>query len=143
MMGTRIWDLRRGDDDDNRSSPPGGSFHALILPTIMELNYLKASLSLLILIIGPAILLGLGLSVVATYWQFVSHATSATRSSLVFGLGSLIVLLVAALWLGRRFVRAVVVNARHLHYSLIFPIFVAVRELLQTVGARIGRGSAG
>jgi len=143
MMGTRIWDLRRGDDDDNRSSPPGGSFHALILPTIMELNYLKASLSLLILIIGPAILLGLGLSVVATYWQFVSHATSATRQRSVFGIGSLTVLLMAALWLGRRFVSAVVGNARHLHYSLIFPVFVTLREVLQTIGARIGRGSAG
>lgn len=142
MMGTRIWDLRRGDDDDNRSSPPGGSFHALILPTILELNYLKASLCFLVLIIGPAILVGLALSVVATYWEFLSHAASATRSSLVTGVGSLLALFLVALWLGRRFVSAVVINARHLHYSLIFPIFVAVREVLQTIGARIGRGSA-
>jgi 3',5'-cyclic AMP phosphodiesterase CpdA len=143
MTGLRIWDLRRGDQDDNRFSPPTGGLSGLIVPTLLEFNYLKAPLSFLILILGPAILVGIAPSVVITYGQFLLHAAGMARSRLLTGLGFLAVLLFAGLWVGRRFVGAAFVEARHLHYTLIFPIFVALREVLRAAAERLaGRSTS-
>ena len=136
MIGLRIWDLRRGDHDDNRFSPQNGGLRSLILPTLLEFNYLKAPLSLMLLIVGPAVLVGITPSVIVTYGQFLLHAANIIRSRLFIGLGFFAVLLVAGLWAGRSFLATAFIKVRHLHYSLIFPIFVSVREILRTIGER-------
>jgi len=138
MISSRIWDLRRGDDEDNRTSPVGGGFRSLVLPTLLEFNYLKAPLTLAITIIIPAILVGIAPSVIITYGQLLFHTAMYARSSLIFGLLSLIVLLGIATWTGRRFLTVAFVRARQLHYALIFPTFVTVREVLRTIGERFG-----
>src|SRR5690242_15783646 len=138
MTSSRIWDLRRGDDEDNRSSPIGGGFRSLVLPALLEFNYLKAPFTLAITIILPAILVGIAPSVIITYGQLLLHAATLARSRLVIGLTSLLVLLGIAIWTGRRFLMVAFVRARHLHYALIFPTFVTVREVLRTIGERFG-----
>src|SRR5215831_6961268 len=103
MTRLRIWDLRRGDDEDNRSSPIGGGFRSLVLPTLLEFNYLKAPLTLVITIIVPAILVGIAPSVIITFGQLLYHAATLARSRLTIGFMSLVVLLGVAAWTGRRF----------------------------------------
>ncbi len=137
MIGSRICDLRRGDHDDNRFSPQSGGLGGLILPTLWEFNYLKAPLIFVFLIIGPAILVGLVPSVIVTYGQFLLQAADVTRSRLFTGLGFFALLLAAGLWAGRGFLAAAFATVRSLHYTLIFPIFVSLREVLSTVGERL------
>jgi predicted MPP superfamily phosphohydrolase len=138
MNRSRIWDLHRGDDEDNRFSPVGGGLRGLILPTLLEFNYLKAPFSFVTLVLGPAILVGIAPSVVVTYGQFVFHAAALSRSRVVIGVLCVITLLLVAMWTGQRFLKAAFVRARYLHYALILPIFVAVREVLRTIGEHFG-----
>src|SRR5438270_450836 len=112
MTASRIWNLRRGDNDDDRFSPQGGGLRGLILPTLLEFNYLKAPLSFLILILGPAILVGIAPSVIVTYGQFVLHAATLATSRMIVGLVSLVALLALAIWMGRRFFGAAFMRAR-------------------------------
>src|SRR5690242_14383 len=88
-------------------------------------------------ILRPAIMVGVAPSVLITYGQCLLHAADIARSRLLTGLGFLAVLLFAGLWLGRRFLAAAFVVARHLHYTLIFPIFVALREVLRAAAERL------
>ena len=135
----RIWDLRRGDDDDNRSSPYGSGFRGLVLPTLLEFNYLKAPLSFLVLVLGPALLVGIAASVVITYGRLLFLGTASGRSTLFVELGFLAILVVAALYIGRRFLATALAKVRHLHYTLVFPTFVVLREVLRTIAERFGR----
>jgi 3',5'-cyclic AMP phosphodiesterase CpdA len=140
---SRIWDLRRGDHEDNRTSPYVHSFRGLILSAALDFNYLKASLSFLALILAPALLLGVAPSVVATYGRLMFHAVTSVGSRPISGLLMLAVLLGIALWLGRPLIRMGVNNFWHLHYTLVFPFFVTVRELLRAIAERIpGRALA-
>src|SRR5215470_10942208 len=41
----RIWDLRRGDHADNRTSPHVHGWRGVILSTLLEFNYLNASIT--------------------------------------------------------------------------------------------------
>jgi hypothetical protein len=136
----RIWDLRRGDYDDNRSSPFAGSLRSLVLSTVLEVNYLKAPLAFLALIIGPALLAGIAPSVVVTYGQLVFDASTRAGTGFV-ALGLLVILVGAALWIGRPLVVGVFVTFRHLNYALVLPIFVAVREVLRTVAEHFNHSS--
>jgi 3',5'-cyclic AMP phosphodiesterase CpdA len=133
-----IWDLRRGDDDDNRSCPKGGGLRSLIISAIFEFNYVKAPVTFLALVIVPALLVGIAPSVLVTYGQLFFHATTLAGTRLVIAFGLLIFLVGAALWIGRPLLKMAFYNYRHLHYSLIFPIFVAVREILRTVIETLG-----
>src|SRR5262245_17586107 len=70
----RLWDLRRGDDDDNRVSPHGRGLRGLVFSALLELNYLKAPLGFLALILGPALLVGVAPSIAVTYGRLLLHA---------------------------------------------------------------------
>ena len=134
----RIWDLRRGDHDDNRSSPLGGSLRSVVLSAVLEFNYLKAPIVFLVLVIIPALLVGIALSVAGTYGQLIFHAVTLAGTKLIVALGLLAVLLTAGLWAGWPGVKMAFYNFRHLHYSLIFPIFVALREVLRSLAEHVG-----
>jgi 3',5'-cyclic AMP phosphodiesterase CpdA len=134
----RIWDLRRGDHDDNRSSPLGGSLRSVVLSAVLEFNYLKAPLVFLALVIIPALLVGIALSAAGTYGQLIFHAATLAGTRLFIALGLLAVLLAVAVWTGWPLVKMAFYNFRHLHYSLIFPIFVALREVLRSLAEILG-----
>jgi 3',5'-cyclic AMP phosphodiesterase CpdA len=134
VNGSRIWDLRRGDLDDNRTSTHGGNLRGLVVSAALEFNYLKASIGFLTLIIGPALLVGIIPSLVITFGR-VKLGVAAGHSPIV---ALLILALLAglALWAGRPLLAKAVENFRRLHYTLVLPIFVAVRELLRSVVER-------
>ena len=136
MTILRIWDLRRGDNDDNRTSPHGHGLRSLVLSTAVEFNPLKASIGFLTLIIGPALLVGIAPSIVVTYGRLVFHKATLAGSYPIFSLVSLIVLVGAALWIGRPLLALAVDRFWHLHYTLVVPILVALRELLRAGAER-------
>ena len=136
MTILRIWDLRRGDDDDNRTSPHGRGLRSIILSTALEFNPLKASIGFLALIIGPALLVGIAPSIVVTYGRLMFHKATLAGSYPIFALVSLAVLVGAALWIGRPLLALAVDYFWHLHYTLVVPILVALRELLRASAER-------
>jgi len=136
MTVLRIWDLRRGDDDDNRTSPHGRGLRSIVLSTALEFNPLKASIGFLALIIGPALLVGIAPSIVVTYGRLMFHKATLAGSYPIFALVSLAVLVGAALWIGRPLLALAVDHFWHLHYTLVVPILVALRELLRAGAER-------
>jgi 3',5'-cyclic AMP phosphodiesterase CpdA len=136
MTILRIWDLRRGDDDDNRTSPHGRGLRSIVLSTLLEFNPLKASIGFLALILGPALLVGIAPSIVVTYGRLTFHKLTLAGSYPIVALVSLAVLVGAALWIGRPLLALAVDYFWHLHYTLVVPILVALRELLRAGAER-------
>ncbi len=133
MTGLRIWDLRRGDYDDNRTSTHGGGLRSVLLSAALEFNYLKALIGFLALIVGPALLLGIIPSLVVTYGRLKLGVAASARYNPIVALIILAVLAGLALWIGRPLLAMAVENFWRLHYALVFPMFVAFRELLRSV----------
>jgi 3',5'-cyclic AMP phosphodiesterase CpdA len=134
-----IWNLRRGDDEDNRTSLYGRGLRRVLLSGLLEFNVLKASIGFLVLIIGPALLIGLAPSLIIYLGRFKLHLIRSTPNGLILTVISLIVLGGLALWIGRPFLRKGVDSFWHLHYTLVFPVFVILRELLRTITERFPR----
>src|SRR5262245_21010142 len=139
----RIGDLRRGDAEDNRMSLPGRGLSSVVLSAALEFSYLQAALGFLTLIIGPALLVGLAPSLLVTYGRLKFHAATSLGDSPILALDLLAVLVGAAFWIGRPFLAMVVDNFWQLHYTLVFPLFMVVRELLRALTERLrGRASS-
>src|SRR5262249_3838000 len=69
------------------------------------------------------------------------QAMRIAGTSPVLGLVWLGVLVAVALWAGRRLLTTVLDNFQHLHYTLVFPLFVALREFLRVIAERLLGGS--
>ena len=133
-----IWDLRFGDADDNRTSPYGTGWKSLIFSNVLEFSYLKAVLAFLILIVIPALLLGVAPSVILTYsTHTLKTGASLGRDPTVLVFLVLAALIALPLWAGRRFATIALDIFWHLYYTLVFPIFVALRETLRAVSERL------
>ena len=136
----RIWNLRRGDHDDNRTSPYGGA-RRVIISAALEFNYLKAPIGFLTLIVVPALLVGIAPSVLFTYGHGLYHAAASAGRSPMLAFLLVAVLVGAAFWLGRPLLDLAFKEFWHLHYTLVFPMFVALRELLRTIAERFRHNS--
>lgn len=137
MTLSRIWDLRRGDADDNRTSPYAG-WRRLVFSTALEFSYVKAALAFVILIVIPALLVGVALAFLVGYGRHTLEAmASAGRNPTAVALLILAVLLALAFLIGRRFLSFAFDNFSHLHYTLVFPIFVTLREVFRTISERL------
>ena len=135
---SRIWDLRRGDADDNRTSPYGAGWGSLVFSSALEFSYLKALLGFLTLIVIPALLVGVAPSFLLTYWRHAMDAVaSAGRNPTVVPLFILAGLIALAFWIGRPFLLFSFDNFSHLHHTLVFPIFVALREVFRSIAERL------
>ncbi len=132
----RILDFRRGDDDDNRTSPYGRGMRSVVFSALLEFNYLQAPIGFLALIVVPALLVGIAPSVVVTYGRMIIDASAMAGTRPIVAVALLAVLAGAALWIGWPLLRMAIDNFWHLHYTLVFPIFVAVRELVRVVFER-------
>src|SRR5262249_1255655 len=120
-----LWDIRRGDADDNRTSPYGAGWRRLIFSSALEFSYLKALCPFLILIIVPALIVGAAPSFLVTYSRLtLQQAASTGRNPTIVALVGLIVSLTIAVLVVRRFFSTAADNYSHLHYTLVFPIFV-------------------
>src|SRR5215471_2891615 len=118
-------------------SPKKGGLRGMVLSAALEFNFVHAAVLFLALIIGPALLLGIAPSVVVTYGRLMLQAMRMAGTSPVLGLAWLAAMVALALWAGRRLVTTVFDNIRHLHYTLVFPLFVALREFLRVIAERL------
>lgn len=124
-----VWDLRRGDADADRSSPHGRGWASIIFGAALEFNYLTAPIVFLFLVVGPALLLGLIPPIVATYGHRAftgSLRVAHPRLAILITLA----LIAGAIVLVRPLFRAGVNVFWQLKYSLVIPMFVALRELV-------------
>ena len=129
-------DLRRGDADDNRTSPYGRGWRAVVLATALDFNYLTASIAFLALIIVPALLAGLAPPLLLVYGRQKVDAAAMIGSHPFAALASVAVLVVLLRWVARPLLTLVVENLWHLHYTLVFPLFVGLRETISLVMER-------
>jgi 3',5'-cyclic AMP phosphodiesterase CpdA len=138
---SRIWDLRRGDNDDNRMSPHGRGLRKVVLSAVLEFNFLHASIIFFTLIILPALLVGIAPSLFYTYGRLSFRAASSAGNGRLTGLIWLAVLVVIAYWLGRPLLRIAFDNFKQLSYTVVFPMFVTLRETMRTVAERFSRSA--
>ena len=125
-----LWDLRRGDADDNRSSPHGRGWRALALSTAMEFNLLTAVTSFIALVLVPALVVGLAVPVVMILGRQKLATAALIVTQPVAAVITLAVLVALAFWIARPLLRMALDNFWHLHYTLVFPLFVALREMI-------------
>lgn len=136
MADSKIWDLRRGDAGDNRTSPYGRGFFNVVLSAALDFNLLKAFVAFLVLVVGPAVLVGITPSLVLAVGRLKMDAAAAGRTYPAFVPMLLVVLVGVAFWVGRPLLSRAIDQFWNLHYTLVFPIFVALRETLRVVAER-------
>ena len=128
-----LWDLRQGDADDNRTSPYGRGWRNVIVSTALEFNYLTASISFLMLVIVPALAVGLALPLFVTYGRYKFDAAATIVSRPFAALFSIALFVGVVLWIARPLLSMAIENLWHLHYTLVFPLFVGLRETISAV----------
>jgi 3',5'-cyclic AMP phosphodiesterase CpdA len=133
----QIWDLRCGDADDNRTSPYGRGLWGVIVSAALDFNIVKASINFLALILGPALVVGVLPSLVFTVGRLKLHAVSMGRTYPLTVLLVLVLLAAANFWFGWKLLSRAADHFWNLHYTLVFPLFVAVRETIRTVAERV------
>jgi 3',5'-cyclic AMP phosphodiesterase CpdA len=137
MNVSQIWDLRSGDADDNRTSPYGRGLWGVILSAALDFNIVKASIAFLALILGPALLVGVAPPLAFSVVRLKLHAF-ALGPRYPLTLVIILALVAAALfWIGRPLVSRAIDHFWTLHYTLVFPLFVATRETIRVVAERI------
>ena len=128
--------MRRGDDDDDRTNPHGRGLCSLVFSAALEFNYLKAPIGFLALFVAPALLIGIAPSVVIAYGRLMLDTPALAGGSPIVAPVVLLVLAAIAFWIGRPLFALARDNFWHLHYSLVLPIFVALRELLRAAAEK-------
>ena len=129
VRGVPLWDLRRGDADDDRSSPVGRGWMSMALSAALEFNYLTAPITFLLLIAGPALLVGIVPPLVATYGRW-ALMRSTVRAHPAAAIPLSVILLIMMLAIARILFPRLVGALWQLKYTLIFPLFVGIRELI-------------
>jgi 3',5'-cyclic AMP phosphodiesterase CpdA len=133
----RLWDLRRGDADDDRASPYGRGWRGVLVSTALEFNFLTATVAFVTLAIVPVLLVGLAPPLVLIYSRHKLDTAATISSHPLAAIFWIAVLLGAGLWLGRPLLRMALDNFWHLHYTLVFPLFVGLRETISAVMERL------
>ena len=101
----------------------------MIFSALLEFNYLSAPITFLLLIAGPALILGLVPPLLATSGQWaVMRSTIRAHPSIAVLIW--LVLVGTVVVIGRRLFPRVVDALWELKYTLIFPLFVGLRELI-------------
>jgi 3',5'-cyclic AMP phosphodiesterase CpdA len=109
---------------------------SVVLSAALEFNYLRASIGFLVLIVGPALLVGIVPSVAVSYGRLKFHAATLAGSRPIVALVLLALMVAAALKFGRPLVARAIDNFWHLHYTLVLPMFVTLREFLRYAAER-------
>lgn len=137
MNAPPIWDLRRGDADDNRTSPYGRGMWNVVVSAVLDFNILKASINVFVLIIGPALLLGITPSAVLYLLRLKLRTAKFWGGHPILVVLGLAGLACAAFAVGRRLLSRAVESFWQLHYTLVFPAIVVLREMLRIVAERV------
>ena len=125
-----LWDLRRGDAEDNRSNPQWRGWRTLALTTALEFNYLGAAITFVWLIVLPAIVVGLIVPGVIVLARSKMEAAGLITIRPTTALITLALLVGVVLWAARSLLAVSLDNFWHLQQTLVFPLFVAVREVI-------------
>lgn len=134
-----ILDPRKGDIEDDASSPHGRSLVALAGSMLVEINLLKLALVTGIMIVLPALLLGVA-PLLATGWlRLLPRQSAELVSDLAAGL-TLIAALAAALLGGRALYRATERSFWALVSVVVQPGYVLVRESLRHIVEKLASG---
>ena len=136
MVVSRIWDLQHGDAGDNRTSLYGRSFWSLLFSAALDFNIVKASVAFLALVIGPAVLVGIAPSVAFSLGRLKVRAAVLGPTYPLLVLMLLAFLAATVFWVGRPLLSRAIDQFWDLHYTLVFPIFVALRETLRIAAER-------
>ena len=102
------------------------------MSAVLEFNYLKAPIGFFLLFVLPALLIGIAPSIVVDYGRLVAHTATGGESAIVLPVISL-ALIAIAWWIGRLLFEIAWENFWQLHYSLVLPVFVVLRELLRAM----------
>ena len=124
-----LWDLTRGDAEDNRSNPHWHGWRAMAVSTALEFNYLSAAITFVWLVVLPAILVGLAVpaAIALAHWKMEAAALITIKPTTAL---ITLALLGGALWIARPLLAVLLDNFWHLHHTLIFPLFVTLREAI-------------
>jgi 3',5'-cyclic AMP phosphodiesterase CpdA len=133
----RIWDLRRGDADDNRTSPVGRGWRHLAIGALLDFNYVSATIGFVLLIVVPALVVGLVPPIVIASGKQKLASAASIGSYPVAAITWLAVLIAIVIWFGKAVVSRALDSFWHLHYTLVFPLFVALRELISAAAERL------
>jgi hypothetical protein len=128
-------DPRAGDIQDDSASPHHRSLLAMAGSMLVEINLLKLTLAIVIMIVVPAILLGLA-PLLATGWYGLLSRRLATLVADVAPLASLVLVLVVAWFGGRPLFRATERSFWSLTSLVVQPGYAIVREGLRHMGER-------
>jgi 3',5'-cyclic AMP phosphodiesterase CpdA len=109
----------------------------VVFSAALDFNILKASVSTLVLIIGPALLVGMAPSAVIYLAQLKLQAANFLENHPLIIILLLVALISAAFAIGRPVLLRAVDSFWHLHYTLVFPVIVVLREMLQIVAERV------
>jgi hypothetical protein len=129
-------DPRSGDVEDDASSPRDRSLLALAGSMLVEINLLKLALAGVIMIVFPAILLGLA-PLLATGWYGLLSRRFATLLTGFVPILSLIVVLAVAWFGGRPLFRATERSFWSLSSLVVQPGYVFFREGLRHLAERL------
>ncbi len=131
-----LLDPRAGDVEDDVSSPADRSLLSMAGSLIAEINLLKVGLAIAIMILMPAIVLGLAPLLVTGWYGLLSRRIA----SLVAGIGPILslVLILAAAWIGGRpLFRTAERSFWSLTSLIVQPAYVLFREALRDVARRL------
>jgi len=109
----------------------------VVFSAALDFNILKASINALVLIIGPALLVGVAPSAavyVARLKLPIANSWEKHPLPIILWLAGLAS---AAFAIGRPLLLRAVDIFWHLHYTLVFPAIVVLREMLQIVAERV------
>lgn len=131
-----IIDPRRGDVEDDASSPRHRSLLAIAGSMIVELNFLKLALALVIMIVFPAVLLGLAPLLITGWYGLLSRRSAEIVSDLA-PVVTLALALALAWFGGRPLYRTTERSFWSLISLVVQPVYVLFRESLRHLGERI------
>lgn len=130
-------DPRKGDVEDDAASPRDRSLLIMAGAMLVEINFLKLALAIVLLIIVPAILLGLAPLVVTGWYAQVSRGFTTLTTGLIPALATLVVVALAAWFGGKPLFRTAERSFWSLISLVVQPGYAFLREGLRHIGERV------
>jgi 3',5'-cyclic AMP phosphodiesterase CpdA len=109
----------------------------VVLSAAVDFNILKALIAAMVLVVGPALLVGMAPSAAVYLVHLKLQAANLWGSQPLIVILLLAGLTGAAFAIGRPLLSRAVDSFWHLHYTLVFPAIVVLREMLRIVAERV------
>ncbi len=130
-------DPRKGDVEDDAASPRDRSLLIMAGAMLVEINFLKLALAIVLMIIVPAILLGLAPLVVTGWYAQVSRGFTTLTTGLLPALATLVIVGLAAWYGGKPLFRTAERSFWSLISLVVQPGYAFFREALRHLGERV------